>query len=94
MKNLVFILLTFISICSYGQSPKRVVKKLGSNPVFFIDSVNVLQSDLQKYNPEQIAAVTVFKDKEAINILGEEGKDGVVYIETIPFAKKTLLEIL
>ncbi len=88
MKNLIFILLAFISIYSYGQSPKRIVKKLGSNPVFFIDSVNVLQSDLQKYNPEQIASVTVFRDREAINILGEEGKDGVVYIETIPFAKK------
>jgi len=88
MKNLTFILLTFISICSYGQSPKRIVKKLGSNPVFFIDSLNVLQSDIQKYNPEQIASVTVFKDQEAINILGEDGKDGVVYIETIPFAKK------
>ncbi|WP_316812895.1 hypothetical protein [Pedobacter heparinus] len=44
----------------------------------FLWIVNVLQSDLQQYRPEEIASVTVFKDKEAIDILGEEGKDGVV----------------
>ncbi|WP_316812899.1 hypothetical protein [Pedobacter heparinus] len=88
MKLTAFILFNFITLISFAQSPERVLKKLGSNPVFFMDSVNVLQSDLQQYRPEEIASVTVFKDKEAIDILGEEGKDGVVYIETIPFAKK------
>ncbi len=88
MKNLTSVLLIFISIYSYGQSPKRAVKKLGSNPVIFIDSINILQSDLQNYDPDQIAIVTIIKDQEAKDILGEDGKDGVVYIETIPFAKK------
>ncbi|ACU04024.1 hypothetical protein [Pedobacter heparinus] len=65
MKLTAFILFNFITLIGFAQSPKRVLKKLGSNPVFFMDSVNVLQSDLQQYRPEQIASVTVFKDKEA-----------------------------
>lgn len=88
MKIITFILFNFITVCSLAQSPKRIIKKLGSNPVFFIDSVSVLPSDIQQYDPEQIAVVTVFRGKEATDILGEDGKDGVMYIETIPFAKK------
>lgn len=71
-----------------AQSPKRVIKKLGENPVFFIDSVNVDKDDLQKYDPNEISSVTVFKNKEAIALLGDDGKDGVIYIETKIFSRK------
>ena len=81
-------LFCLISIVMFSQSPKRMVKKLGNDPVFFIDSVSVDKSELQKYVPNVIASVTVFKDKEAINLIGNEGKDGLVYIETKKFAKK------
>jgi len=76
------------SIVMFSQSPKRMVKKLGNDPVFFIDSVSVDKSELQKYDPNEIASVTVFKDKEAINLIGNDGKDGLVYIETKKFTKK------
>jgi hypothetical protein len=69
-------------LISIGQSPKKTIKKLGNNPIFFIDSVNVDNSELQKYDPTEIAQVTVYKDKEATDLLGEDGKDGVVYIFT------------
>ena len=76
------------SIVMFSQSPKRMVKKLGNDPVFFIDSVSVDKSELQKYDPNEISSVTVFKDKEAINLIGNDGKDGLVYIETKKFTKK------
>ncbi len=76
------------SIVMLSQSPKRMVKKLGNDPVFFIDSVSVDKSELQKYDPNEIAFVTVFKDKEAIKLIGNEGKDGLVYIETKKFTQK------
>lgn len=84
-----YLLITFFTLSiSFAQSPKRILKKLGNNPVFFIDSINVEKDDLQKYNPNEISSVTVYKDKKAIELLGEDGKDGVIYIETKVFCKK------
>jgi hypothetical protein len=80
-------ILTLITLLAFSQSPKRALKKLGADPVFFMDSINVDKSDLMKYDPSSIALVTVLKAKEAMAIIGDEGKDGAVYIETIPFAK-------
>jgi hypothetical protein len=72
----------------FGQKPKKVIKKLGADPVFFIDSVNVDRSELTKYQPEQFAKVSVYKDSDAVNLVGPDGKDGVVYMETKVFAKR------
>ena len=84
-----YLLITFFTLSiSFAQSPKRILKKLGNNPVFFIDSINVEKDDLQKYDPKEISSVTVYKDKKAIELLGEDGKNGVIYIETKVFCKK------
>ncbi|MFC5683397.1 hypothetical protein ACYE2N_05625 [Flavobacterium sp. MAHUQ-51] len=83
-----YLLITLFSFTiSFAQSPKRMVKKIGTNPIFFIDSISVEKEDLQKYNPNEISSVTVYKDKNAYDLLGEDGKDGVVYIETKKFCK-------
>lgn len=83
-----YLLITLFSLSiSFAQSPKRIIKKIGTNPVFFIDSTSVEKEDLQKYNPEDISSVTVYKDKSAYELLGEDGKDGVIYIETKKFCK-------
>lgn len=58
------------------------------DPIYFVDSARVTKEDLMKYEPTQIATVTVFKEKSAIERLGEEGKNGLIYIETKQFAKK------
>lgn len=62
-------------------------KKLFDDPVFFIDSINVTRIELQNYQPTEIAVVTVYKDTNAIRLVGPQGKDGAVYIETKRFAK-------
>ncbi|MFT4015410.1 MAG: hypothetical protein QM668_00490 [Agriterribacter sp.] len=88
MKRIICVLAcTFIVMSLMGQSPKKVLKKLGNNPVFFIDSINVDNTDLQKYDPREIAQVTVYKGKEAEALLGEDGKDGVVYIFTVKYCR-------
>lgn len=87
MKLCLTSLLTIITIAAFSQSPKRALKKLGANPVYFMDNINVDKSDLMKYDPNEISLVTVLKSKEAMEILGDDGKDGAVYIETITFAK-------
>lgn len=79
----------FLTININGQSPKNIVKKLGSDPVFFLDSVQIDKSEMMlKIKPTDVASVTVYKAKEAFDILGEDGKDGVVFIFTKSYAKE------
>lgn len=86
MKYLFFTFFCF-SMC-FSQSPKRIIKKIGNNPIIFIDSLNVHSSEMQKYDPKVISLFTVYKDKEATDLFGEDGRDGVIYIETKPFSEK------
>ena len=88
MKYVFILTLSILTLSSLGQKPKKVIKKLGDDPVFFIDSTNVDRSEMMNYQPEQIAKVSVYKDSNAIKLVGPEGKDGVVYIETKVFARK------
>lgn len=88
IKYFTLALVFFLSFNFFAQSPKRVLKKIGDSPIFFIDSLNVDQSELAKYDAEEIAVVTVYKDKEAIEIMGEDGKDGVIFIETKKYAQQ------
>lgn len=76
-----------ISCYSIFNRANNKFKKLFDDPVFFIDSVNVTMVELQNYQPTDIAAVTVYKDTNAIKLVGPQGKDGAVYIETKRFAR-------
>lgn len=85
MKHLLVFACSVLTLSVFAQSPKKAIKKLGNDPVFFIDSINVDKEELEKYNPLEIATVSVYKGKEAIALVGPEGKDGAVYIETKAF---------
>ncbi len=87
MKQILSFVLSFLTFSVLAQSPKSVIKKLGDDPVFFIDSINVDKAELYKYQPTDIATVSVYKDSNAIRLVGPGGKDGAVYIETKVFAK-------
>lgn len=88
MKN-IFLTLCLISVSlAFGQSPKRIVKKKGNDPLFYIDNVNVSKEDIQKYDPKDISSITVIKEKNVIEKFGKDGKDGVIFIETKAFFKK------
>src|SRR5690606_3337391 len=82
------LMLNYIWMAASAQSPERIKKKLGDKPVYFIDSIKTDQSGLLKQDAEQIAAVTILTGRDAVNVVGDEGKDGILYIETKPFAKK------
>jgi hypothetical protein len=88
MKFTFSFILIFLAITASAQSPKTIMKKLGNDPVFFVDSINVDKSELSKYQPTDIATVSVYKDSNAIRLAGPAAKDGAVYIETKVFAKK------
>ena len=87
MKYILWWLFGVGTLSALGQRPKKMLKKLGSDPVIFIDSVNVDKSEMMKYQPAEIATFTMYTDSEAIELAGPDGKDGVIYIETKVFDK-------
>ncbi len=76
-----------VSCYSILEKANKPYKQLFDEPVFFIDSLNVTRIELQQYQPTEIAAMTIYKDTNAIKLIGQQGKNGVVYIETKKFAK-------
>ena len=66
---------------------KERYEQLLNDPVFFIDSINVTRLELSQYQPTDIALVTVYKDTNAIKLVGEQGKFGAIYVETKKFAR-------
>lgn len=70
------------------EDEEYISSVLVSEHVYFVDSIRITKADLMKYEPSQIATLTVYKNKSSTDILGSEGVDGVIYIETKNLAKK------
>src|ERR1700760_4190857 len=87
MKTLFLLLFTTTIIFANAQTPHPP-------PIFIIDSVKVNQEALKSYNPNDIADVTVFKDTNATRLIGDEGKNGLVIIETKAFVRKRYWSLL
>jgi len=68
--------------------------KINREATFIVDSITVTQEVFKKLNPNTIAAVSVYKDSTAIKLLGEQGKNGAIYVETKSFAKKRFRKYL
>ena len=88
MKKISFItiLLILITGCTNRLTPTKAAQKLGPNPYFEVDGVPKNKSDLSTLNPSDIASLTTYYDKEAKKIYGDKAEDGVVIIETKPYA--------
>jgi hypothetical protein len=90
--TLVFCISPFILFAQAG--PKKAIKKLGSNPIYIIDSVRVSKQDMMDYDAKQVTLVHVLTDSDAINGYGQEALDGVVLIESKKFATKRYIRFL
>jgi len=93
MKLLCILLIFVVSSSCFAQS-NPFLAKIDNQTVFFIDSQRVQQKEINKYRPTDIASVSVIKDKAAIDLIGPDGKNGVVFIETKEFAKTKYLRYL
>jgi len=94
-RNLVILIFTFsINVLCSSQSLNNVNKFVTIEPIYFLDEVRINSEDVQKINPNDLAAIEVLKDSTAINKLGNEGKNGVIYITTITFAREKYIEYL
>jgi len=75
------LIILFYSANLLAQEPVKPVPKIKGDPLFIIDGKEASKSDLEKINPNDIAEVTVLKEK-AIELYGERGRNGVLLIET------------
>ena len=63
------------------------MKKMGQNPIRFLDSVETHMTDLQTFNPFDISNISIVKPKKAKKLLGDKGVDGAIYVTTKRAAK-------
>lgn len=88
-----YLYLTLLMLCGsiavWAQTPTAA-----NIPLFFIDGVKVDRNGLNKVNPDDIAMLTVLKQKTAESLYGEAGKDGVVLVETKAFVRKRYIKYL
>jgi TonB family protein len=54
----------------------------GKPPLVIVDGIEKTYIDLQKVDPNTIQTVSVLKDKSAIEVFGDKGKDGVIVVTT------------
>ncbi|HWW40778.1 hypothetical protein [Pedobacter sp.] len=91
MKKLLGLLFfNFITIISFAQTKESQDR----NPIYFLDSVRINPDYFRSINPKDIAFIQVVKENNAIERLGEEGKNGIIYIETKTFARKKMWNYL
>lgn len=69
----------------------RGIDSIKNRLLIFIDEKKVTGEELNKLNPNDIESITVLKDKSAVNLYGEEGKNGVVIIK-LKKSEKELVE--
>src|SRR5687767_6379965 len=81
MKEILLSLFGFILCVQSLTAQIATVRK----PVYFIDSVKVSESKISSLSPDDIASISVFKDSTAVTLIGPEGRDGVIYVETKKF---------
>jgi len=81
------LLFSFNLTCFSQNNAAKSDSILSNEPIFFLDENRVKSDTLSSINPTDIAAVVVYKDTSALRILGNEGKNGVIYITTIEHAR-------
>jgi hypothetical protein len=85
--SILFISLLFISVGAMAQVAS-------DDPVYVVDSVVVNQAAMGQVSPDRIGVVTVAKGSKAVLKYGSQAENGVIYIETKPFARKRVNALL
>ena len=59
----------------------RIIQtEAGKQPLFIVDGVRMDEKQVKTISPDKIASISVLKDKAAIDVYGQDAKDGVVEI--------------
>lgn len=71
-----------------------IVKGLPDDILITLDGIKISKEEMKTLDPSKISSISVFKDKDAIAIYGEKGKNGVLLIQTRKHSVKHLSEIV
>jgi len=74
-----------LNVSSFGQEDGPDMKSV---PAYYVDSVLINQKDIARTKPEDIASFKRVSGKRGQQMLGDKGKNGIVFIETKTFARK------
>jgi hypothetical protein len=83
------LLLIILCGCSNKITPTSAVQKLDSIPYFELDGRVITNKDLPSIDPNEIALVSIYKNKEAIKRFGKQASNGAVIILTKQNATKS-----
>lgn len=89
----IFLFTSFILLSTISGLAQQFASK-PETPIFILDSTRINDLQLKDLNANSIAKMNVYKGEEAIKIMGEEGKNGIVFIETKEFKKKQFWTML
>lgn len=84
------ILLSSLLLISVGA----MAQVADDDPVYVLDSVVVNQAAIGQVSPDRIGVITIAKGAKAVLKYGSQAENGVVYIETKPFARKRVNVLL
>ena len=83
-----------IAISLFFGSQHAFAQEEEGDPVYVVDSVLSAQNALEKIPPDQIGIITIAHGSKAVAKYGPQALNGVVYIETKPFARRRVNELL
>jgi len=66
---------------------RKVSKADGDKPLIILDGEKIPYEKMKEISPNTIDNISVLKDKSAIGVYGEDGKGGVIIIQTKEYAK-------
>lgn len=89
----IFLAMIFFSIVPL-VSAQNAHKKLMNEPLFFLDSISVAYEEIKQIPTDDIANVSVIKDKAAYELAGEKGKNGIIFIESKSYSRKKFWNML
>jgi hypothetical protein len=75
-------------VASVQETTKQATKKLGANPYFVVNGEPVDKKTFASLNEKDITNLSIITGKEATDLYNENGKDGVITVQTRAYAKK------
>ena len=85
----------FCQLTAKDSSAKETVSSIiRKDPLLIMDGATIIRDSLKNTNPEDIADITVLKEKTATVLYGDKGKNGAIIIETKKFARAKYIKFL
>lgn len=94
MRLYILLIILFLNINVVGQSQDKEISPVPKVPFLVLDNKEVTKDILKKYKENDIAAVAILKDSDAVKITKDKRKDLVIIVTTKVYARAHFLDYL